>query len=259
MRRRQIHCLRAGSKKHILPVAVLLIGLVSAACAEESPLPRPSITLTMEGMSGETHRHDHDENAKEWEGTPPTLELRVDEGPDGLVAVLEADGFAFTDPSNEMHVPGLGHTHVFVDGTLWQMAYRSDVPLGALEPGPHHVEVTLATGDHADYIVDGEILGVATMVTVAGEVEPAALAISIGFAGGLVDIADDRYAVARHGIVEIAITSDVAEEVHVHGYNIRRAIEAGVTTTMRFPADIPGVFEVELEDSRVPLFELTVE
>ena len=268
--RRDAPGLRAGR----FAILSALLVLVFTACAEEAPQPPATtqVTSTMDDthdMSAVDHDdasehmddegHEHDEDGREWEGTPPVLELRIDQGPEGPIAVLEASGFSFIDPSRNEHVPGLGHTHVFVDGTLVQMAYQAEVPLGELDPGSHHIEVTLAGGDHADYLIDGEVLGVSTMLEVAGEVEPAALSVSLEIAGGSVEVAEDRVAVARHGIVEITITSDVADEVHVHGYDIRRAVEPGVTTAMRFPADIPGVFEVELEDSGALLFELTVE
>lgn len=222
-------------------------------------MARPNITMTMEGMIDEGHDHEHDEgDHREWEGAPPLLELRVDEGPNGFVAVLEADGFEFVDPTTEEHVPGLGHTHVFIDGRLHQMAYRAEVPLGDLEPGSHRIEVTLAAADHADYLLDGEPLGAMAMVEVAGEIAEPDLSITVGYANGNVDIADDRFEVARHDIVEIVVTSDVAEEIHVHGYNIRHDVAAGSTDPLRFTADVRGVFEVELEHSRNSLFLLTV-
>jgi hypothetical protein len=50
-----------------------------------------------------------------------------------------------------------------------------------------------------------------------------------------------------------------AEEVHVHGYDIMRELQAGETVTIRFPAGIEGIFEVELEQSGTPLGSLKVE
>lgn len=49
------------------------------------------------------------------------------------------------------------------------------------------------------------------------------------------------------------------EEVHVHGYDIARDLPAGKTVTVSFPADIEGIFEVELERSGTPLGKLKVE
>lgn len=244
-----------------------------SACAEETPLAPTTTQITMsmddtddiddmddtDDMDHEDDMgHEHDEDGREWEGPLPILELRIDEGPDGPTAVLDASGFSFIDPSTDEHFPGLGHTHVFVDGRLLEMSYDAAVQLGDLEPGMHHVEVTLASGDHADYLVDGEVLGASAMIEIAGEVQAADLLIPVAFAGGAVDIADDRFEIARHGLVEITISSSIADEVHVHGYNLVHDVEAGVSSTLRFTADIPGVFEIELEESGHILFELTV-
>jgi hypothetical protein len=46
--------------------------------------------------------------------------------------------------------------------------------------------------------------------------------------------------------VRFRVVSDVAEEVHVHGFDITRDIPAGGSATFSFPADIEGVYEVEL-------------
>jgi hypothetical protein len=58
--------------------------------------------------------------------------------------------------------------------------------------------------------------------------------------------------------VRFRVESDVAEHVHVHGYDVIRDIAPGRPVTFEFPADIEGVFEVELEDSHVQIAELEV-
>lgn len=58
--------------------------------------------------------------------------------------------------------------------------------------------------------------------------------------------------------VSFAVRSDVAEEVHVHGYDISERVPAGGTARISFPADIEGIFEVELEELGVPIAELQV-
>lgn len=58
--------------------------------------------------------------------------------------------------------------------------------------------------------------------------------------------------------VELVVTSDVADEIHVHGYDLHQDVGAGETATVTFTADIPGVFEVELEENQVQLVELQV-
>ena len=59
--------------------------------------------------------------------------------------------------------------------------------------------------------------------------------------------------------VLIVVRSDVADEVHLHGYDISRDVAAGGTVRLRFRATLPGRFEVELENRGVPIAELTVE
>ena len=58
--------------------------------------------------------------------------------------------------------------------------------------------------------------------------------------------------------VRIEVTSDVAEELHLHGYDISREVAAGGTGRLNFKADIEGVFELEVENSGVQIAELTV-
>jgi hypothetical protein len=54
------------------------------------------------------------------------------------------------------------------------------------------------------------------------------------------------------------VTSDAADEVHVHGYDIEEEVPAGGTAKFDFPADLEGVFEVELHGSETQIAELTV-
>jgi hypothetical protein len=58
--------------------------------------------------------------------------------------------------------------------------------------------------------------------------------------------------------VRFSVTSDVADEVHVHGYDVSEEVPAGGTVRFGFPASIEGVFEVELEGRGVQIAELRV-
>ena len=53
-------------------------------------------------------------------------------------------------------------------------------------------------------------------------------------------------------------TPDTTEHVHLHGYDIFADIAPGAPAKIEFKADIDGVFEMELEDSVVPIAEVTV-
>ena len=58
--------------------------------------------------------------------------------------------------------------------------------------------------------------------------------------------------------VVIVVTSDVADEVHVHGYDLMRDVAAGGTVRIPFQANVPGRFEIELESRGVQIADLTV-
>lgn len=58
--------------------------------------------------------------------------------------------------------------------------------------------------------------------------------------------------------IKFKVESDVDEEIHVHGYDISKDVSAGDSTTLSFPADLPGIYEAELELSGVPIVKLQV-
>jgi hypothetical protein len=68
-----------------------------------------------------------------------------------------------------------------------------------------------------------------------------------------------RATVKKGENVAIVVHSDVADEVHVHGYDLHKDVEAGGTVRIAFPATITGVFEAELESRKLQIVEFTVE
>ncbi len=58
--------------------------------------------------------------------------------------------------------------------------------------------------------------------------------------------------------VRFKVHSDVAEEVHVHGYDLMKDVPAGGTIEFDFPAEIEGIFEAEMEGVGVQILELQV-
>jgi hypothetical protein len=67
-----------------------------------------------------------------------------------------------------------------------------------------------------------------------------------------------RVEVTQGDRVSIKLESDSAQEVHVHGYDLFVNVLQGGERTIAFPANVPGVFEVELEGSHRLIFELEV-
>jgi hypothetical protein len=58
--------------------------------------------------------------------------------------------------------------------------------------------------------------------------------------------------------IRFEVTSDVADEVHVHGYDLMQDVPAGGTVSFDFPAEIEGIFEAELEGRKEQIAEITV-
>ena len=90
-----------------------------------------------------------------------------------------------------------------------------------------------------------------TTSTLAGTV------LSVNVRGGSVEGASRQRAPLNQPVT-IRVTSDVADEVHVHGYDETADVAPGRPAELTFVADIPGVFEVEFERSRKLLFTLEV-
>ena len=90
-----------------------------------------------------------------------------------------------------------------------------------------------------------------TTTTVAGQL------VSVTVRGGQVQ-GPSRQRVERNETVTVRVSSDVADEVHVHGYDKSVPVAAGGTGEVSFVANIPGVFEVEFEKSGKLLFTLEV-
>jgi hypothetical protein len=58
--------------------------------------------------------------------------------------------------------------------------------------------------------------------------------------------------------IRFRVESDVSDEVHMHGYDVLKPVEAGGSVEFDVPATLEGVFEVELEERVQELAEVTV-
>jgi hypothetical protein len=58
--------------------------------------------------------------------------------------------------------------------------------------------------------------------------------------------------------IRFEVSSDVTDEVHVHGYDLMQEVPAGGTVSFDFPAEIEGIFEAELEGRKEQIAEIRV-
>lgn len=85
---------------------------------------------------------------------------------------------------------------------------------------------------------------------------PAGL-IQVAFAGGEAQVTGST-SVAVGEEVTIRVTSDVADQVHLHTYDLFADVGPDAAGEITFTAEIPGIHEVELEETGALLFNLEV-
>ena len=86
---------------------------------------------------------------------------------------------------------------------------------------------------------------------------PPAARVRVTIRNGLPVGGPARITVAKGRRVVLVVTSDVADEVHLHGYNLMRDVAPGHPVTIAFRATIVGTIEVELEGRGVQIATIT--
>jgi hypothetical protein len=87
---------------------------------------------------------------------------------------------------------------------------------------------------------------------------PTAQVIDVQYVDGQITGVEPRVPVKLGEQVLIRVTSDVPEEIHIHGYDLYADLVPGQTTEIGLVADLPGAYEVELHGAGRPLFQLRV-
>ena len=83
---------------------------------------------------------------------------------------------------------------------------------------------------------------------------------TIRVAGGEPSGGVEQITVQKGERVRIEVTtSDTIDEVHLHGYDVRRDLRPAGPVRFSFEADAEGIFEIELHESQTQIGELTVE
>ena len=72
-------------------------------------------------------------------------------------------------------------------------------------------------------------------------------------AGGI-----EKLEVDRGDEVRFRVESDEEHEIHLHGYDVSKDVAPGRPAVYDFKAEDDGIFEVEVEDTKTQIAELTV-
>ncbi|MGI5159064.1 hypothetical protein [Microbispora sp. CA-102843] len=82
--------------------------------------------------------------------------------------------------------------------------------------------------------------------------------ITVTVAGRKVTPPPGRIEVTKGQTVRITVTSDAADEAHLHGYDKEASLKPGTPASIEFVADETGLFEMETHESGLQLFQLVV-
>ena len=273
---------------------VAAVAIFSAACGDDSETtspdtPAPSstapshtegaheghsdttTTVTSDGSETDGHQHTHGDATTPAVEPYPSVSVRILEDPSGgwlLHSVPTNFRLAPENVSTE-HIDGEGHMHLYVDGVKVMRLYGEWHEMPPLAAGVHEIRVELSSNDHSAMAIDGTIVDDTVTLEVSAdeatlvsedpmdEMEPAQT-IAVEIVGGEPIGGHQRVEVDLNSEVALTVTSDLAVEVHVHGYDILHSVSPGQPLHFSFTAKIPGVFEVELEGSGRLLLQLTV-
>jgi hypothetical protein len=67
-----------------------------------------------------------------------------------------------------------------------------------------------------------------------------------------------RKTVKLGSTVRLQVVADATDEVHLHGYDKKVDVVEGKPANLTFKADVPGIFEIELEKRGLKLIDLVV-
>lgn len=206
--------------------------------------------------------HDHFETIDlSGVGALPALELvAASDGPGAIALKASVSGMDLVPVETQReHQPGEGHLHVVVNGLSVAMIAEENYRITGLTNGSHVVDVTLSSNDHRTYVVDGKPIGsTATVVVERGGEEEPDRRFNVELAGGRVVGGAPRFEVSIGARVEISVTADLVDEVHLHVYDVTAKVGHGSPAVLPVVASIPGIFEAELHTGGIVVFELQV-
>lgn len=88
--------------------------------------------------------------------------------------------------------------------------------------------------------------------------EPAFDTVRVTVTGGQPQGGVQRATIEQGREVVLVVRADVSDHIHLHGYDLMADVAPGSPARIEFTADVPGRFEVELEDRGIQIADLQV-
>jgi hypothetical protein len=114
------------------------------------------------------------------------------------------------------------------------------------------------------------LLGIAAVIAIVAAVIIIATSggddSSTDSAGAVIEVKDAKpvggvqtLTYKKGGTIDFTVKSDTADEIHFHGYDVGKDVDAGGSVQFKVPATIDGEFEVELEEHKEQIANVKVE
>lgn len=97
-----------------------------------------------------------------------------------------------------------------------------------------------------------------TTTTPAPEAEPAPEVATITIEAGKPVGGVKEIELKKGEVLNFRVKSDEEHEVHLHGYDLEKEVAAGGQVSFKLKASLDGIYEVELEDLKVPIAEVRI-
>ena len=127
----------------------------------------------------------------------------------------------------------------------------------ALRPGDDDEATSTTTVAQTTTAATTEAATTTTATTTTAPAAPAVVRITVSVPGDKAPTVK-HFAIKQDSQVVFVVKSELADEVHLHGYDLSADVAPGAPATIRFKANAPGLFEAELESRSLPIAELEV-
>lgn len=149
---------------------------------------------------------------------------------------------------------------VLVVGLIFVVgADNSDAPSTANDAAATTTETVTSAPTPAPGTTSGGTSATGATPAPEPEAAPAPEVPTVTVAGGKPDGGVQKLAFAKGDEVRFKVVSDVADEIHVHGFDLMKDVEAGGSVSFDFPARFDGKYEVELEGHGTQIASLEIQ
>jgi hypothetical protein len=127
----------------------------------------------------------------------------------------------------------------------------------ALRPGDDDEATSTTSVAQTTTAATTEAATTTTATTTTAPAAPAVVRITVSVPGDKAPTVK-HFTIKQDSQVVFVVKSELADEVHLHGYDLSADVAPGAPATIRFKANAPGLFEAELESRSLPIAELEV-